>query len=277
MWIAGLRGVCRPSLLRLVGVKTRPHAPLGSTAAHARFHNTSGVGPHGARVSRKVHHADVPHPRFLQEPKSCVVLGAPMTWGQPKAGTDNGPEMIRRAGLSQELGKLGWAVEDLGDIAIDPPSASDPQGDPAYLNQMKNCYAVGKGCEQVFKTVSKQAADGKFVLTVGGDHSIGAGTVAGILQARPNTGVIWVDAHADINTPDVSESGNIHGMPVAFLMRLLDVRKYPGWEWMEGTPLLRPQQIVYIGLRDVDAGKISSLIYSGSSPCLWPLFFFPFR
>jgi len=78
------------------------------------------------------------------------------------------------------------------------------------------------------------------------------------------TGVIWVDAHADINTPDVSESGNTHGMPVAFLMRLIDPRKYPGWEWMASTPVLRPQQLVYIGLRDVDAGLSLSLSLSPS-------------
>lgn len=99
----------------------------GHVLQHVRFHNTSGVGPHGLRVARKVHHADVPHPRFLQEPKQCAVLGAPMTWGQPRAGTDNGPEMIRRAGLSLELANLGWGVEDLGDIDIAPPSNSDPQ------------------------------------------------------------------------------------------------------------------------------------------------------
>ena len=99
----------------------------GHVLQHVRFHNTSGVGPHGLRVARKVHHADVPHPRFLQEPKQCAVLGAPMTWGQPRAGTDNGPEMIRSAGLSLELANLGWGVEDLGDIDIAPPSGADPQ------------------------------------------------------------------------------------------------------------------------------------------------------
>jgi arginase len=83
--------------------------------------------------------------------------------------------------------------------------------------------SVGKGGEQVFKTVSQQAADGKSVLTVGGDHSFGAGTVAGILQARPSTGGNMSSCtYADIHTPDVSESGNIHGMPVAFLLRSFD-------------------------------------------------------
>jgi len=79
--------------------------------------------------------------------------------------------------------------------------------------------------------------------------------VSGILKVRPNTGVIWVDAHADINTPAMSVSGNIHGMPVAFLMRLVNPTLVPGWEWMADTPVLRPQQIVYIGLRDVDAAE----------------------
>lgn len=78
-------------------------------------------------------------------------------------------------------------------------------------------------------------------------HAHGESHAHGMLQARPNTGVIWVDAHADINTPEVSQSGNIHGMPVAFLMQLCDPLNYPGWSWMKNAPLLRPQQIVYIG------------------------------
>ena len=230
----------------------------------------SGVGSHGERVVRQVHPADVPHPRFLAQPKKCAVLGAPMTWGQPKMGTDNGPSMLRQAGLDATLKKLGWIPEDLGDLVISQPAATDPQGDPALIFQMKNCYAVGKGCEQVFRSVAQQAADGKFVLTLGGDHSIGAGTVAGILKARPDTGIIWVDAHADINTPTVSESGNIHGMPVAFLMHLIDPLKYPGWEWLAEIPSLHPQQLVYIGLRDVDAAERIILRDLGfpSPPCL---------
>ena len=131
----------------------------------------------------QVHHADVPHPRFLVEPKECSIIGAPMTWGQPNPGADNGPAMLRDAGLHKELKKLGWAVQDMGDMNITPPSPNDPQGDSKYMNNMKNSYAVGRGCEQVFESVSKQASAGKFVLTLGGDHSIGAGTVAGILQA----------------------------------------------------------------------------------------------
>ena len=135
-------------------------------AQHVRF-NTSGVGPHGTRVERKVHHADIPHPRFLVEPKKCAIVGAPMTWGQPRAGTDDGPNWLRKAGLHKELDKLGWSLDDGGDIDIQAPSSSDPKGDPKHIFQMKNCYAVGRGCEQVYNRVAKEAADGKFVLTIG--------------------------------------------------------------------------------------------------------------
>ena len=101
-----------------------------------------------------------------------------MTWGQPREGTDNGPSMLREAGLAKELAKLGWQVEDAGDINHVAPSADDPKGDPRHLHNMKNSYAVGKGCQQVYERVAKQAAEGKFVLTLGGDHSIGAGSIS---------------------------------------------------------------------------------------------------
>lgn len=97
-----------------------------------------------------------------------------------------------------------------------------------------------------------------FPLTLGGDHSIGAGSLAGILKIRPNTGVIWVDAHADINTPEMSESGNMHGMPVGLLMNGVggDPSKIPGFEWLGSEDMkdarLDSSAIVYIGLRDVD-------------------------
>jgi len=209
----------------------------------------------GSRVKRKVHHAKIPFPNFLKTPKTCAVLGAPMVWGQAKDGTDNGPQMLRAAGLHAELKDLDWKLNDLGDLKFTPPTSDDPALDASERGQMRFGYAVGMGNKQVSNTVYEHAAAGEFVLTLGGDHSIGAGTVSGVLKARPNTGVIWVDAHADINTPAVSQSGNIHGMPVAFLMRLVDPKAVPGWEWMADTPPLRPQQLVYIGLRDVDEAE----------------------
>jgi arginase len=94
------------------------------------------------------------------------------------------------------------------------------------------------------------------VLTVGGDHSIACGSLFGVLKARPDTGVLWVDAHADLHTPRTSESGNMHGMPVGILMAEDAERaRIPGFAWTQGGPRLRPDRIVYIGCRDLDAAE----------------------
>lgn len=151
----------------------------------------------------------------------------------------------------------------------------------------KNSLIVGRGCQMIANAVSDTLSRGQFPLILGGDHSIGAGSLAGILKVRPNTGVIWVDAHADINTPMTSGSGNMHGMPISFLIEGMvgkgsgsgegssDVHVPAGFEWLF-SPLssssssslspsssppsssdyanvwLNPDSIVYVGLRDVD-------------------------
>ena len=97
---------------------------------------------------------------------------------------------------------------------------------------------------------------------MGGDHSIGIGSLAGILRAKPETGVIWVDAHADLNIPSVSESGNMHGMPLGLMMKELipDRSVIPGLEWLEegsSPPHLDPDSLVYVGLRDIDKAERS--------------------
>jgi arginase len=125
------------------------------------------------------------------------------------------------------------------------------------VTNAKNSIIVGKGCEMIANVVNDVIGKGQFPLILGGDHSIGAGSLAGILQARPNTGIIWVDAHADINTPATSSSGNMHGMPISFLMKnMVDPNVVPGFEWLASSEMssarLNPDSIVYVGLRDVD-------------------------
>lgn len=113
---------------------------------------------------------------------------------------------------------------------------------------------VGNGTKQLKERYEQKASEGKFCLVLGGDHTIGAGSLAGLLSVHPDAGVIWVDAHADINTPECSGSGNMHGMPIAFLMQhLIDSSKVPGFEWLADGPRMKPEQLVYVGLRDVDA------------------------
>lgn len=158
------------------------------------------------------------------------------------------------------LTSLNWRVEDQGDVNVPQPQHTDPLADVKVVGgACKQSYSVGNGCKDLYVRAKAAAEAGKFVLSLGGDHSIGAGSVSGILAARPDTGIIWVDAHADINTPASSPSGNMHGMPVAFLMGLCPVLKIPGMEWMHDVPRLRPEKIVYIGLRDIDSNERNML------------------
>ena len=189
--------------------------------------------------------------------KTCAVIGAPMTHGQPHVGTDSGPALLRQAGLDTHLKSLGWNVNDLGDLDFDGLSLASDDATPSSssFGVTKNSLQVGMGAKLVRDVVYKALQRGEFPLTLGGDHSVGLGTLAGVLQHRPDTGIIWVDAHADLNTPLTSESGNMHGMPVGMLMKHIsppNIHTLPGMSWLEHVPRLDPSQVVYIGLRDVD-------------------------
>lgn len=134
-----------------------------------------------------------------------------------------------------------------------------PTNDPDYRN-MKRPLAVSAVTEKIASQVYEQAKDGRCVLTLGGDHSIAIGTIAGTAKAiRERLGrdmaVIWVDAHADINTPETSDSGNIHGMPVAFLTGLAKEERKDVFGWIKEENTISVKKLVYIGLRDVDRGE----------------------
>jgi len=176
-----------------------------------------------------------------------------MTYGQPFVGTDVAPTILREAGLHQNLTQLGWRIEDMQDIDF-----ANITSENGYANicKAKNSQFVGKGCQILADIVKKKASENKFPLILGGDHSIAMGSLAGMLCARPNTGVLWIDAHADLNTPETSETGNMHGMPLGMLIEEMGVdhNAIPGCEWLAkaGAPRLKPDSLVYIGLRDVD-------------------------
>lgn len=142
-----------------------------------------------------------------------------------------------------------------------------PAEDPDY-RKMKNPLAVSAVTQKLADQVYNQAREGRMVLTLGGDHSIAIGTVAGTAKAiRERLGremaLIWVDAHADINTPETSDSGNIHGMPVAFLTRLAREEKKDVFGWIEDNMCVSLKKLVYIGLRDVDRGEKKILRENG--------------
>lgn len=134
-----------------------------------------------------------------------------------------------------------------------------PADDPDYRG-MKKPRAVSAVTERLSSQVYEYAKDGKFVLTLGGDHSIAIGSVSGTAKAiRERLGremaVIWVDAHADINLPELSPSGNIHGMPMAFLTRMAREDKRDIFGWLQDEHIVSTRKLVYIGLRDVDRGE----------------------
>lgn len=198
--------------------------------------------------------------------KTCTIIGAPMTFGQPYVGTDTSPTNLRQAGLVQKLSALSWHIQDMGNL--DFANIAIPNEQTAALASFRgnaiNVLEVGAGTYQLAHAVENVLhQENYFPLILGGDHSIGIGSLAGILKARPNTGVLWIDAHADINTPFITESGNMHGMPIGFLMS--DIMEHtardsgnssiiPGFEWLQNeyTSRLSPDQLVYVGLRDVD-------------------------
>jgi arginase len=111
---------------------------------------------------------------------------------------------------------------------------------------------VGVACAAVHAACAAAARDGDFVLLAGGDHSVAAGSVSAALAVRPDVGVVWVDAHADINTPATSPSGSMHGMPVALLTRAAQAHAGREWDFLRGSPRLEPSALVYVGLRDLD-------------------------
>jgi arginase len=186
------------------------------------------------------------------------VVAVGFSGGQPKPGVDAAPMALVEAGLIKQLEEdLDFTVAY--DDKVHSYSGLIPADDPPYRNMKgpKFCSAVTK---EVSEQVYEYAKDGKLVLTLGGDHSIAIGTISGTARAvRERLGrelaVIWVDAHADINTPETSESGNIHGMPVAFLTGLAKEERPDIFGWLKEHHMLSTKKLVYIGLRDIDKGE----------------------
>ncbi|KIJ16986.1 arginase [Paxillus involutus ATCC 200175] len=185
--------------------------------------------------------------KFLPSPKTVAIVGCPFSGGQTKIGVDKGPIHLVEAGLVNQLEEIGWKVNFDGHHQFEEiQAASDPP-----IGKLKNPRLVSRVCESVAKVVGEHARNGHLSVTLGGDHSLAMGTISGTLNSYPEACVIWVDAHADINTSETTGSGNIHGMPVSFLLGLGE--KISEYSWVK--PVLKPERLVYIGLRDIDAGE----------------------
>lgn len=181
--------------------------------------------------------------------QSVAVLGAPFSHGQKRGGVEHGPKVIRDAGLIERLSALDYSVHDFGDLSF-----RQLENDEPYM-EVKFPRTVGAANKKLSGAVSRAIGAGHTLVMLGGDHSLAMGSVEGHAQQCPDLCLIWVDAHADINTPVTSPSGNLHGQPVAFMLKELQdkVPNLPGLTWMK--PFLSSRDLVYIGLRDVDPGE----------------------
>jgi len=185
----------------------------------------------------------------LISPKKIRVIGVPLDLGQSRRGVDMGPSAVRVAGLEARLEQIGHQVEDAGNVSVAIPEQKK-EGDP-HAKYLKEITAT---CTKEAELVMKTLEAGKVPLVLGGDHSVAAGTVAGVAEfyrkQNQKIGLIWIDAHTDINTPDSSPSGNVHGMPLAAIMGLgpPELMNILGF-----SPKVEPDNCVLVGVRDIDA------------------------
>jgi arginase len=181
-------------------------------------------------------------------PRAIRVIGVPLDLGQSRRGVDMGPSAVRVAGLEARLEAIGHKVEDAGNIAVAiPEQKKEGAVNAKYLKEIT--ATCTKAAELVLKTLEA----GKIPMVLGGDHSIAAGTVSGVAEfyRRQNQkiGLIWIDAHTDMNSPESSPSGNVHGMPLAAIMGL---PPYELGRIYDFTPKVQPANCVLVGIRDVD-------------------------
>lgn len=198
-----------------------------------------------------------PLPSGVRPPaaRAVRVIGVPLDLGASRRGVDMGPYAVRAAGLAERLRALGYAVEDAGNLSVPDRGTFPPDS-----HGLDFLPAIADVCRALADATAASAIAGTIPLALGGDHSLAAGSVAGVARARraagDRIGLIWIDAHADLNTPQSSPSGNVHGMPVAALLghgdpALADIAG--------GGPALDGRHVALVGVRSLDAGERAHL------------------
>jgi arginase len=177
--------------------------------------------------------------------KQVAIIGAALDLGAGRRGVDMGPSAIRYAGLNDRLGGLGYDVLDWGDVETAVLEATEETDETArYLPEIK------AACGRVARLIGLALEQDALPLVLGGDHSVALGTLGGLARARGVGGVLWIDAHSDLNTPETSPTGNVHGMPLAAAIGLTDER-FDSDAWT--LPAVEPERVALVGLRSVDA------------------------
>jgi arginase len=186
------------------------------------------------------------------------LIGVPLDLGAGRRGVDMGPSAFRLTGLADRLAALGHAVTDRGDIRVPIPEGIDP-GD----THKRFIREIAAACTTLAGMTEAAVAAGRLPITLGGDHSLAAGSIPGVARALRARGeelaVIWMDAHADMNTPETSPSGNVHGMPLAAVLGIGPAELAA----IGGGTSIRPQHVAMIGLRNLDEHEKSFVRQSG--------------
>src|SRR3954471_5752290 len=198
-------------------------------------------------------------PIATMTPRKIRVIGIPLDLGASRRGVDMGPSAVRVAGLEARLEAIGHDVEDGGNVTV-AIAEQKKEGDP----RAKYLKEITATCTKHADTVLKTLEAGKFPLVLGGDHSVAAGTVAGgaefYRRQNQKIGLIWIDAHSDINTPETSPSGNVHGMPLAAIMGLGPSELGNIFDF---SPKVAPENCVLVGIRDVDSHEKENIKRAG--------------
>ncbi|GGI40686.1 arginase [Mammaliicoccus stepanovicii] len=181
--------------------------------------------------------------------KQIEIIGAPTAFGQRKLGVNFGPDALRYAGLIERIEDIGHEVIDKGNVESPELNMKKYKGEQEGLRNLDEVITFSNN---LYEAVNETKERGNFPLILGGDHSLSIGSIAGISKHYENLGVIWYDAHGDLNTLDSSPSGNIHGMPLRALIgdgdeQLVNIGGYKN--------KVKPENIVLIGMRDLDDGE----------------------
>jgi arginase len=176
--------------------------------------------------------------------KQVAIIGAALDLGAGRRGVDMGPSAIRYAGLHDRLDGIGYEVLDWSDVETAVQEAVEEMDETArYLPEIK------AACGRVARLVGLALEQDALPLVLGGDHSVALGTLGGLAKYRGAGGVLWIDAHGDLNTPESSPTGNVHGMPLAAAMGLTDAR-FESESWL--LPAVQPDRVALVGLRSLD-------------------------
>ncbi len=192
-------------------------------------------------------------------PQKVRIIGVPMDLGASRRGVDMGPSALRVAGLAQSMKQIGIQVEDIGNVSV-------KQAEEQHYGEKKSKYLneIAETCKGLAQMVEKTLEAGLTPIVMGGDHSIAVGTVGGasafFRKKEKRIGLVWLDAHADMNTPESSPSGNVHGMPLAAIVGFgpAELTELAG-----PKPMVNPRNVCLVGVRDIDSKEKRIIKESG--------------